>query len=315
MTPQDAPMHPLQGLWALLSEPWTSGGSYVAPGNRLLLMGLAVTIGAQDILETGTNTGVTTLALAMTGARVVTVDHGDHDPRVEQIAAQRLAGYANVRMVRDDALYYLATRQDALFDLIFLDDCHWPEYTRLELRHAQRLLRPGGVLVFHDTKSCHLWEVIEDLLPATWQRLELPSWQGGPGYHGEPAVAGQDFGLGVVRKPLARPINPMEQYEHLPALTRDEKGAYALKVVYRDDQGQEVEVHNEATRDLVQYYEALFEAVRLGTTTLTPESMATGQEIFVGYGKYCAERASEAMRRKFERLAPSVQPPPDEEAP
>jgi hypothetical protein len=34
-----------------------------------------------------------------------------------------------------------------------------------------------------------------------------------------------------------------------------------------------------------------------------PQRVADAQDIAYGYGTYCAQRADEAMRRKFERLA------------
>lgn len=195
-------LNPLQSLLTQFTQTIHSGGSYTPPGNRLLLAALAVSLGAKDILETGYDAGVTTLALAMTGARVVAIDNGYEYASVKTHAREILQPYPNVELVTEDALVYLVGCLDASFDLIFIDDCHWPEYTRCEILTIQRVLRPGGFAVFHDTLSAGLWTVLETHFPATWPRLNLPSLQDWPGYAGNPGAVGADFGLGLVRKPV-----------------------------------------------------------------------------------------------------------------
>lgn len=193
--------NPLQSLLTQLTQTLRSGGVYTPPGNRLLLAALAVSMGAKDILETGYDAGVTTLALAMTGARVVAIDNGYEYTAVKVHAVELLAGYPNVELITEDALVYLASAPADSFDLIFIDDCHWPDYTILEISKIQRVLRPGGIAAFHDTISAGLWEVLYTYFPESWAGINLPSVQGWKDYAGNEGALGLDFGLGLVRKP------------------------------------------------------------------------------------------------------------------
>lgn len=280
-------------LMALLSESSCSSGSYVSPANRLMLMGLAMSLHARDILETGTSTGGTALAFALTGARVVTIDHDQQHPEVRAIAQHRLCGYQNVSCVHDDALFYMATQPSSSVDMMFLDDGHWPEYTRKMLAHAQRVLRPGGIIAFHDTLSCHMWEVIESTFPATWQRMNVPSWQGDTGYTGTPNVDGQDFGLGWVRKSYSI-SDKMALYESsTPTIL------YDIHARVTDGDGQYEDVGREGVDALVDYYLTLLEAWRLRPDLVDASTVDEAHRVCYGYGLYCAQRADEAMRRKY----------------
>ena len=296
-------MHELASVLEVLQERHCTSGSYVSPANRLLLMGLAMSMQAKDILETGTSTGGTALAFAMTGAHVVTIDHYAQEPEVASIAEERLRPYANVERLNGDALFYMATQSANIFDLIFLDDGHWPGYLYREISYAQRLLRPGGVLVCHDTLSCHMWDVIEGTMPTTWQRINLPSLQDGVDYTGIPQVHGQDFGLGIVRKPFAI-HDAMQAYEQLPSLPGNlQKIPYDIAVARFDDQGNWYEhVGADGIESLVDYYMTLLETWHIRPDLLDASKACDAQKVLNSYGRYCAQRADEAMRRKFERL-------------
>ena len=188
-------------LLTLLNEPDTSGSSYMPPANRLLLVGMALSMRAKDILELGYSTGRTTLALALTGANVVAVDNHFEDSREMEAVKTLLSGAHHVTFVREDALLYLIGLPAESVDLVFLDDCHWPAYTALECIQLQRILRPGGVAAFHDVLASHLIETISAAFPLPWEIFQLPSIQGWAGYSGDAELIDRDFGLGFARKP------------------------------------------------------------------------------------------------------------------
>ena len=172
-----------------------SGGLWTTAGNRLLLLGLAISMQANDILELGYDAGITTEVFAMTGARVVGVDNLSEYGGTEPKAQARLAPYPNCTLHQMDALQFLDQCADASFDLIFVDDNHGKDHVFREAQGIIRILRSGGYAVFHDTIIHKLWEVIDAAFPAEWQRIQLPSVQSRAPHEGK------DFGLGIVKKP------------------------------------------------------------------------------------------------------------------
>lgn len=185
----------LSGLTQI--EP-VSGGIHTPPAARLLLIALALLVEAKDILETGYDAGMTTEALAQTGARVVAVDNGSEYPEAKAAASDRLTGYANVRLVYEEAIVFMQNQPDESFDLIFIDDWHFPVHVKNECIEVKRLLRPGGIAVFHDTTVCGLWPIIEMVLQ-DWEGVNLPCRTKTTQAFIIPGT--DDFGLGVVRKP------------------------------------------------------------------------------------------------------------------
>jgi hypothetical protein len=53
---------------------------------------------------------------------------------------------------------------------------------------------------------------------------------------------------------------------------------------------------------LVTHQLAVLDARRLQADQVSAEQVATAERLLYTYGLYCAQRADEAMRRKFERL-------------
>ena len=97
----------------------------------------------RDVLEIGTGLGVSTRAMAETARGVMTVDP---DPWVAN----------NVSFVGINVLP--TTELDAdewrRFDLAFIDGDHSEEAVLADLRAVIPLLRPGGLIVLHDTNLC-----------------------------------------------------------------------------------------------------------------------------------------------------------------
>lgn len=171
----------------------TTGGVHTSPLLRLILLFLAKNIGVKRIIETGYDCGVTTEALAASGAQVIGVDNLTEYPEAEFLAQLRAGVYPNVELRQAEALDFLRGEPDASACLIFIDDLHDSNHVRLEAVEARRIIRPGGIVAFHDTRApgLKLWSVVEEVFP-DWERFNLPAISPDNGI---------DYGLGIVRRP------------------------------------------------------------------------------------------------------------------
>jgi len=107
-------------------------------------------LNAQHVIELGTRTGVSTMAwlfgLEQTGGRLTSVDIdprpdiGDHD--------------AWTFVQGDDCDPNVIARLDDA-DIVFIDTSHHYEHTRTELAIYRHLVKPGGLIVCHDTQLEH----------------------------------------------------------------------------------------------------------------------------------------------------------------
>jgi predicted O-methyltransferase YrrM len=127
-----------------------SGVSPIGPGGAAALSLLAAAVGAKAVVEIGTGTGVSGLAL-LRGMRpdgtLTTVDLDTENQRLARktfldagIASQRF------RLIAGSALDVVTRLTDGHYDLVFCD-ADKREYTAY-LHEALRLLRPGGVVAF-----------------------------------------------------------------------------------------------------------------------------------------------------------------------
>ena len=102
---------------------------------------------AEHVIELGTRTGVSTIAwlyaLAKTGGRLTSVDI-DARPQIGE--------YAHWTFIQGDDCDpdILASLEPA--EIIFLDTSHHYEHTYRELNMYRWLVKPGGVIVCHDTE-------------------------------------------------------------------------------------------------------------------------------------------------------------------
>jgi len=199
MTEAQQAVHSLSGI---LTQQFVSGGIHIRPDTRMLLYALAMSVVPVTIVETGYDAGVTTEALALTGAQVLAIDDLSQYVHSDGPARERLAPYPNVSLIKRDALEFLRAQADASICFAYIDDCHKVDYTRDEAIELCRVLRPGGLAAFHDTVVCSLWSVIQPVF-GNWQRINFQAFprEGSLAGNGEPYEQRTDFGLGVVKKP------------------------------------------------------------------------------------------------------------------
>ena len=127
------------------------GQDAVSHGVASLLRLLAATIGARAVVEIGTGTGVSGLALleGMAADGVLTSIDTEPEHHTAARAAFTAAGIPprRVRLIAGSALQVLPKLSDRAYDLVLVDGdpLEYVEY----VEEALRLLRPGGLLLLH----------------------------------------------------------------------------------------------------------------------------------------------------------------------
>jgi predicted O-methyltransferase YrrM len=138
-------------------------------GETLVLASLVASLQPKAILEIGTGTGFTSLIMSINvpiTTRVTTIDlpilstrktlktkikpiYWNQDLDSNSEAEVRLREQKNVsREFMDSA--DLGQKVEQSFDLIFIDGCHDYSYVVNDSQHAFRLIKPGGLVVWHD---------------------------------------------------------------------------------------------------------------------------------------------------------------------
>jgi len=138
---------------------------------------------SKNILEIGTYDGSTTLNLAANlpeDARVVTVDlppqsaadqtaitvPTEHRNKTKHVIGERFLQSphrSKIRQVFGDSAA-LDWTSLGLFDIVFIDGCHFQEYVLSDTRNAFAVLRPGGLVVWHDYgQNRHVTEVVDGM--------------------------------------------------------------------------------------------------------------------------------------------------------
>ena len=102
---------------------------------------------AQHVIELGTRSGVSTIAwlygLEQTGGRLTSIDIDERPDIGEHDRWEFLQG---------DDMHPSIVGQLSLADIVFIDTSHLYEHTFHELNLYRWLVRPGGVIVCHDTE-------------------------------------------------------------------------------------------------------------------------------------------------------------------
>jgi predicted O-methyltransferase YrrM len=136
--------------------------------------------GCKAILEIGMATGSSTVAMlkavqSLGGGRVTSIDpfqfkddpalgddyYGIRGAGVRNVAAAGLAPLHSLIPEFDHiALPRLAADQ-ANYDLVLIDGSHSFELTFLDFFYADRMIRPGGICVFHDSGTAAVFKVTQ----------------------------------------------------------------------------------------------------------------------------------------------------------
>ena len=124
----------------------------VSQGAASLLSVLAASLNARAIVEVGTGTGVSALALFDGMAPDGVLTSLDTEPQQHAAAKQAIktAGIApqRARLISGRALDILPNLRDGAYDMVFLDGDKLEAVEYVE--QAARLLRSGGLLVLND---------------------------------------------------------------------------------------------------------------------------------------------------------------------
>jgi len=136
-----------------------------------ILIALAKSVKARTLLEIGTYRGYTSNALALNlpGCLVTTIDIS---PQVQWHSAG--VGYVIV-----DSKQY-APACPAVFDLIFIDGDHSPEYFSSDTKLAERLRSRQGIIVWHDCNNPlfpHITEYAEKCGAFRVESTQLAVWE------------------------------------------------------------------------------------------------------------------------------------------
>lgn len=119
---------------------------------------LVTSIKAQLVIELGVNTGESTIALLeavhVTDGVVVSVDTQDLPQTKPMLHRYGLTGRWAFYLAEDIA-FGLRWPKDEKADLIFVDTSHQYQQTKREIEVYEPILRPGGIMVFHDTVTYH----------------------------------------------------------------------------------------------------------------------------------------------------------------
>jgi predicted O-methyltransferase YrrM len=143
--------------------------SNMSPYERFCLQAIVMVHAPQRIFEIGTYDGSTTrrLALAAPNARVFTLDlpidlaqSATVADERDHVAAGRIGDEfrgrpeeARITQLHGDSTTFDFTPYRGSIDLVLVDACHEYEYVRSDSRTALELVRPGGLVIWHDYMS------------------------------------------------------------------------------------------------------------------------------------------------------------------
>ena len=122
----------------------------IGPAGAATLRVLAAATGARAVVEVGTGSGVSGLALlgGMTGDGVLTtVDiEGEHQRAAKEAFGEAGIATTRYRLINGSAAEVLPRLRDGAYDLVFVDADKTAYGVYFE--QALRLLRPGGIMAF-----------------------------------------------------------------------------------------------------------------------------------------------------------------------
>jgi len=135
------------------------------------------------VLEIGMANGSSTVAMLkalqeLGGGRVTSIDpyqfrddpalgenyYGIRGAGVRNVAAAGLSAFHTLIAEFDHVALPRLADDEANFDLVLIDGFHSFELTFLDFFYADRMLRPGGICVFHDSGTAAVFKVTQYLM-------------------------------------------------------------------------------------------------------------------------------------------------------
>lgn len=121
------------------------------------LHNLVTSISAKAVIELGVNTGESTIALleavAATNGKLISVDQHDFSQTRLMLEKYGLTGRWEFHKMDDIKFGTEIWPKDKKADIVFVDTSHQYEHTKKEIDVFDQILRPGGIMIFHDTVS------------------------------------------------------------------------------------------------------------------------------------------------------------------
>lgn len=97
----------------------------------------------ENVLEVGVFKGAT--SLSMMGVNYTGIDIEDHrEPEVKKAMKPH-------KFILGSSLDIIPTFTEKAFDLIFIDSVHEFDHCMAEFKLCERIIKPGGLMVFHDS--------------------------------------------------------------------------------------------------------------------------------------------------------------------
>jgi predicted O-methyltransferase YrrM len=141
----------------------------------------------REVLEIGSWCGLSAIVMSRTARRVWCLDwhHGDGEMGNQDTLAEFMT---NIRRHADErcSIEVLVGRTEAVlpvlkdgtFGLVYIDGSHDPIDVQHDTRHALRLLKPGGLVAWHDADREPVRRTIETFLPAAQFGPDRIAWGG-----------------------------------------------------------------------------------------------------------------------------------------
>ena len=147
------------------------GRASVSPLESLALVLLLKRVKARNVFEFGTYKGISITQLALNvpeGGQLRTLDLPEDDPRYAlpitnsddiTIASEKGKGALvppdlrpRIQFLKGDSAKFDETSLQGQIDFVFVDGAHDTEYVRSDSEKGWRMLRPGGIIVWHDCR-------------------------------------------------------------------------------------------------------------------------------------------------------------------
>ena len=162
---------PKEGVEIASLAMFPKGRASVSPLESLALVLLLKRAKARNVFEFGTYKGVSITQLALNvpdGGQIRTLDLPDDDPRYVlpitdpddiTIALEKGKGafvptdlQPRIQFLKEDSAGFDEAPLQGLVDFVFVDGAHDAEYVRSDTEKGWRMLRPGGIIAWHDCR-------------------------------------------------------------------------------------------------------------------------------------------------------------------